>query len=368
MWFALREDPLSLGAMRAVLIVAHGVVELFFPYFDIVGHETDTALVDLLAEITPADVDERGLMEDRLRRFASAMHDGHAFVYDYETPAPSGVIAARFEARDGYPVVRRTGLVSAASDGFRHHLVTRMLTAIDDPIELTIESSEGAVQTVLLDPESDAADEALGPAPIDRATGWLDDVGAPTVQYINMSNTSDESLFAAIDDAIAGSATGMIVDMRGYPSGDHYAVVQRLIPGPFESPHFEIPVRTGPDALEVDASFYPLAGVDAYAGPMVLLVGNHAVSAAENFSIMLVGADRATVVGQQSAATNGNISGIMLPSGYMLAFTSMRVLYPDGSTFHGVGIVPDVEVPFDPVAYAQGEDPELTAALAELQP
>jgi C-terminal processing protease CtpA/Prc len=214
-----------------------------------------------------------------------------------------------------------------------------------------------------------ATNAALGSAPVIRQSDWLDDLGAPGLYYINVGNATTNALDVAIDAAIAGAATGMVVDMRGYPFDvDHYFVAQRLIPGSFDSPRFVVPVRTGPDVIEPQLSMYQLDGVDAYEGPMVLIVGHHSVSAAENFSIMLVAADRVTVVGRQSASTNGNISGIKLPGGFGLSFTSMNVLFPDGSTFHGVGIVPDVEVVPDPVAYAQGDDPELLAAIDVLTP
>jgi C-terminal processing protease CtpA/Prc len=50
------------------------------------------------------------------------------------------------------------------------------------------------------------------------------------------------------------------------------------------------------------------------------------------------------VVGRQSAGTNGNITGLMLPTGLGFSFTGLEVLFPDSSRFHGVGIVPDVLV------------------------
>lgn len=394
-WSVEYDSTLGLGEIRSALVIAYGAVELFFPYFDVVGHETDEALLELLTETDAADAEDRVLMQERLGRFSSALHDGHGFVEDLFAPFSAGVITARFEALDGYPVVRRTNqpglqpgdtileiegeptlawyaarypLVSAASEGYLHDLVTRMLTARSEPIELTIESALGMQQTLVIEPRNYIADQALGYSPVVRPTGWLDDLGAPGLYYLNMGESSDAALQAAIDAAIAGAATGMVVDMRGYPTGNHNAIAQRLIPGAFDSARYETPIWTGPDQHEDQLDVFSFEGLDAYAGPMVLLVGNHTVSAAENFALMLVGADRATVVGQQSASTNGNITGIGLPGGFVSMFTGLRVLFPDGSTFHGVGIVPDIEVAPDPVAYAQGDDPELLAAIDVLEP
>jgi C-terminal processing protease CtpA/Prc len=89
------------------------------------------------------------------------------------------------------------------------------------------------------------------------------------------------------------------------------------------------------------------------------------VSAAENFMQMLVGAGRlAGIVGEQpSAGTNGNITGIQLPGGFGFIYTGMRVLNPDGSRHHGVGIVPTVQTTLTAADLRDGVDRDLLAAI-----
>jgi C-terminal processing protease CtpA/Prc len=41
----------------------------------------------------------------------------------------------------------------------------------------------------------------------------------------------------------------------------------------------------------------------------------------------------------------------------------MQLLNPDGSSFHGTGIIPDIEVVPTAEEFARGDDPELKAAL-----
>src|SRR5262249_8300745 len=102
----------------------------------------------------------------------------------------------------------------------------------------------------------------------------------------------------------------------------------------------------------------------AYSGPIVLLTGPHAASAAENFMQLLVGAHRLqAVVGRQSAGTNGSATGLTLPGGFGFTFTRMEVRNPDGSPFHGVGIVPDIVVPMDARDLANGVDRDLLTAI-----
>jgi C-terminal processing protease CtpA/Prc len=70
-----------------------------------------------------------------------------------------------------------------------------------------------------------------------------------------------------------------------------------------------------------------------------------------------------TVVGQLSACTNGTVTSFWLPGNLSLTFTGMRLRNPDGSEFHGIGVVPDIEVQPTAAQFAAGEDPELQAAV-----
>ncbi|WP_174259957.1 S41 family peptidase [Myxococcus xanthus] len=90
-------------------------------------------------------------------------------------------------------------------------------------------------------------------------------------------------------------------------------------------------------------------------------------SSQENFSTMLVGANRVRVVGQRSAGTNGNITKLVLPDGFRFMYTGMEVLRPDRPTFHGVGIVPDEEIVPTTEDFATGRDATLLKAIDVLQ-
>ena len=84
------------------------------------------------------------------------------------------------------------------------------------------------------------------------------------------------------------------------------------------------------------------------------------------FSQMVRTSPNVTVMGQASAATNGNITYASLPGGFYQMFTGMRILDPDGAVFHGIGIQPDIEVLPTAADFAAGRDPELEAAVEEL--
>jgi C-terminal processing protease CtpA/Prc len=381
-------QDLDLGQMRADLVTVHGVVRRFWRYFPVVGDTLD----DRLLEVVPTvDGTDRRAMVRALGRLGEAMHDGHVFFGDRNGAAPAGYAAVIFDhLADGQPVVRGTSdagvhlgdaLVAvdgtpiadvyadllawhgAATDGYARDLASRELERLDGRVTWTLADPDGAERDVVVEPQSSDVAFALPFGPT-RANGRLDDLGAADVAYLNLDSEVTTTT-TQVNDALdaADGAAGLIVDMRGYPGVDHYAVARALIEGSYSSPRFLTNVWAGPDGGSVLEDAYPLSGHARYAGPVVLLVGPRTVSAAENFSTMLVGADAVTVIGRNSAGTNGNITGLVLPGGMYFTFTGMEVQYPDGSTFHGVGIVPDVEVVPTAADLRDGRDAEIEAAI-----
>lgn len=74
------------------------------------------------------------------------------------------------------------------------------------------------------------------------------------------------------------------------------------------------------------------------------LLDGSAISYAESFMGFIEHYDLATIVGQPSAGTNGNVNRFQVPGGYNITWTGMKVFKHDGSPLHGVGILPDVYV------------------------
>lgn len=73
------------------------------------------------------------------------------------------------------------------------------------------------------------------------------------------------------------------------------------------------------------------------------------------------------VIGEPTGGTTGNVAYHTLPGGYKFSFTGMYVDKPDGSRFHGVGIIPDITVKRTRMGIAAGKDETLDAALKYLQ-
>jgi hypothetical protein len=393
----MQPATITLGTARAALVVAHGALREFFPYFSVVGDTIDARLVETI-DALGATAPDRMTTLNALRRFGNAISDGHQFDFDYAPPTTAGYLPILVEDIAGEPVVRRSLAVgiapgdtitsiggvpaaqwyatelartSAATDGYRFNIATRRYTTLTGPIQLGLRDPDGNEKTIMFQPQPLSDWTALGFAPSARSAGPLTDLGAPDLYYINLDGgvlTSTADYDAAL--TAAASAKGLVIDMRGYPGIDHYHVAETLIQSGFSSPVFHVPHYRGPDVESFDDDTTQLSPVasPSFSGPIVLLVGHATVSAAENFSIMLVDAQRVKVMGRRSAGTNGNITGVQLPGSFGFSFTGMEVLHADAamSQFHGIGIVPDKETVLTAKAFRDGHDPELEEAVAWL--
>ena len=387
----------SRGVLRADLLIAHGVLRLFYPYLPEVGNQLDARLLETLQAVDDYSGSDRIAASQILRRFGEALRDGHHFV---NAPVPGVTLPAFLEYVGGRPMVRRSlvdgihpgdtivaldsrpidevyseelARTSAATDGHRFDLAERFVLSMSEPRSLTLQDTFGVQRTVSIDPQPQASrDAVIAPVESDRPSGTLADLGAPELYYLNLNAASTPTLDAAVqalDEANAGSL-GMILDMRGYFAFNHQDLAARLIQEPFNSPAFEHRVYVGPGEPTTVVDQYTIEPIEssAFGGPMVLLTGPHAVSASENFMQMLVGADRlVAVVGRQSAGTNGNVTGLTLPGGFIFSYSGLEVHNPDGSRFFGVGIVPDHEVPIRAEDLRDGIDRALLEAVCVLR-
>jgi C-terminal processing protease CtpA/Prc len=102
-----------------------------------------------------------------------------------------------------------------------------------------------------------------------------------------------------------------------------------------------------------------------FRGPVVLLTSSDSVSAAETFTMALLGREPHVVRG--GANTQGVFSDVLgrrLPNGWTFGLPNEIHLTKDGRAFDGTGVPPDVEIPIFPAEdLASGRDSGLDKAL-----
>src|SRR5262249_24993859 len=260
----VEDTPVGLGQLQAGLIIAHGALRMWYPYFDVVGDRIDERLAETLGSASQSVV-TRPAAVNLLRRFGDAIQDGHNFVRDYH-PAPVGYLGVRLENVDGLPVVRRSGTASinpgdtliaiggtpveqlyatqyartsAATDGYRFELATTHVLELAGPTNVQVSTPSGGANVVAVQPQSLSPTQSLGYAPSLRPGGPLNDLGAPNLYYINLAADvlTDITVFRSQLSAAANSS-GLVLDMRGYPGVSPYEVAQRLVTSELLSPIF----------------------------------------------------------------------------------------------------------------------------------
>jgi C-terminal processing protease CtpA/Prc len=101
--------------------------------------------------------------------------------------------------------------------------------------------------------------------------------------------------------------------------------------------------------------------------PMVVLVGNDTVSAAEMFAAGMQVRKRARIVGVASAGNTENLLAHNLPDGSRLWLAEYAYYLPDGSLLEGHGVQPDRVVDVAWWHFDPPDDPQVQAALQELK-
>lgn len=109
------------------------------------------------------------------------------------------------------------------------------------------------------------------------------------------------------------------------------------------------------------------ATANPYTKPVVCLIGPGAVSSGEGFVKMMKSLPHVTTVGLPTRGASGNPQPFPLEgTGIVVTFSRWVDLMPDGQTFEGRGIPPDVTVDEPTSAYAE-RDPTLEKALEVLR-
>lgn len=175
-----------------------------------------------------------------------------------------------------------------------------------------------------------------------------------------------------IDNFIAEnqSSQGIIIDLRHNGGGDltngleiaaRFADDRRLA--------FVNTPKTGPGKEDFGESYsYYLApqGPRQFTGPVVVLINDYSVSAAESLAMYLMTLPHVTFVGINTAGAVGERIEKEMPNGWIYSITAQLVTLPDGSSPEGPGISPDIEIMNTAEVMDRGVDTQLEAAIHQL--
>jgi len=365
--------------------IAWNVAQHFYPYFDVIQTDWPAALAEALrSAATDTRVDDYFIT---LSRFWAALHDGHGWVVGPQVNLLAPLIwdwvenqlvitvvksgAAPGVAR-GDRVLRINGkpaedalsgqeqLVSGATPQWI--LYRALLALVQCPnaaaktMQLEIEpyASPGTGRTIQLTCGTDTTWN-------EPRVGVVAEI-EPGIMYIDLNNLTEDAWSKAV--AGVSSAKGVVFDLRGYPQTFTY--LEHLGAQALSSAQWHVPTPGKPDRVDFTfrGSSWELPPLrPAIAGRRVFLTNGRAVSAAETVMGIVENYELAEIVGDTTAGTNGNINYVILPGGFSLGFTGMKVLKTDGSQHHGVGIHATIPASRTRKAIAEGRDEVLARGV-----
>ena len=162
-------------------------------------------------------------------------------------------------------------------------------------------------------------------------------------------------------------ASGIVIDLRGNPGG--LAAMLMGISGYFVSQPVTLGVmktRDGELRFVANPRLVNAAGerVDAFKGPLAILVDSMSGSASECFAGGMQSIGRARIFGQTSMGQALPALFDRLPNGDLLIHAYGDFVTANGTRLEGRGVIPDESVPLERADLLAGRDRTMEAALA----
>lgn len=192
----------------------------------------------------------------------------------------------------------------------------------------------------------------------------IDGICTYAIVNMRMLETVDiPFLFEQLEDVDA-----VVFDIRNYPQGTLWTLVNYLFEGPIHIANFTVPSIEYPGAFYWKTEIIGQGTASPYQGEVAIVFDERTLSQAEYTVMGLEQFEGAVKVGSRTAAADGNVSYISLPGNIRAVFTGLGTFYPDYSPTQRVGIQPHIEVTPTINGIREGKDEVMLRALQELLP
>jgi len=378
--FDYNQEELSLRLGNVINV--YNVFQHFYPYFDVINikwdDEFEKALLRCYSDKTPKD----HLVT--LQKFTAPLRDGHCYVacstlrfyappISWEWVENKLVITELYKEipnlQIGDVVTQIDGatpenyfkevnsLISAGTQSRLNYVANRMSLAGDKGSRLRLTVKDKPIDVIRGDVNYSLLKEKPRYKKIDDGIWYLN------IDRIEMDTIN--KLLPALEKCKA-----IICDARGYVKNNHDFITHLMKSDDTTSSWMQVPQIIYPDHEKITgyAKFNWISGMKAkkpYLGDkkVVYIIDGSSISYAESCMGYIEGYKLATIVGQPTAGTNGNINPFDLPGGYSVGWTGMKVLKHNGSQHHAIGIIPDIYVTKTIQGIKDGRDEFLEKAI-----
>lgn len=162
------------------------------------------------------------------------------------------------------------------------------------------------------------------------------------------------------------NSKGLICDLRGYPYKNqeilnHLLVEKDTVSNWLKIPQVRYPNRHKMEFIGKGWQLKPKS--PQFTSPTVFITDGRAMSWAESILLIVKHYNLATIIGQPSGGTNGDINSMILPNGSHFYFTGTKVTNFDGSQHFNIGVLPDIYVERTISGIREGKDEFLLKAI-----
>lgn len=384
----------NIGYQLLSLFRLWNAIQYYFPYKYLLKKDWNETLLENLPLFLKAA--DKADYEKALKRVLAEIHDAHGGIYGGNPP--HFVVPSMIRFIEGKAVVVENSAIKTNNKQIINHIlqpgdvIVRVNSEEVDSLVKRITSYISASNEASL-MRNIAVDELL----------WTND----TVLYVDyerngvvekaklrcfprnivqssiyqkpqplVSTLPSDILYLYMGSSIGGEvpqkihAKGMIIDLRGYPTGDKikgYWNYDVLYPSPTDFAMFTHGSILHPGLFAFSRpTKVGKENKDYYQGTKIILINELTQSHAEFMAMKYRCAPNTIVLGSQTAGADGNCSTIVLPGNFRATFTGLGVYYPDKSETQQIGIIPDIEIKNTIQGIREGCDEILEAAVRYL--
>jgi C-terminal processing protease CtpA/Prc len=366
------------------IINIYNVFQHFYPYFDVVDLNWEKEL-EIALKLAYNDTIQNDYL-NTLKKFTAKLKDGHIWVnsspdkniylppFQWEWVEHQLVITAVFDNKlelkigdiitkidNQYALEYFQEINSRISAGTQGWLEARastesLLGEKDSEITLTTSTNSYKIKRYLTRQEYFQKETQKN----------IYKVINDTIYYLNLDLIEMDTINKLLPHLEKSSA--IICDLRGYPNDNHDFISHLLGNNDTSKTWMQIPQIIYPNQKNITSYEYEgwkLKAKKPYLGnkKVVFIIDGSAISYAESYMSFIEGYKLATIIGQPTAGTNGNINPFRLHGGYNISWTGLKVLKHDGSQHHGIGILPNIYVEKTIEGVKQGRDEFLEKAI-----
>jgi C-terminal processing protease CtpA/Prc len=360
-------NPTILSVRLGNTINAYNVFQHFYPYFDVVDVDWDKELKKALLRCYSDKTDNDHLIT--LQKFTSPLKDGHIWVSggSYETNVPpiswewienklvitkvfnddinvkKGDVVSHINnqtTKDFFNEVNSR--ISAPTTGWLNYR-NKNISLFGNPnstITLTIENEK-----IKLNRDDDFYKKGKARSSVKKKAVYkkIED----NIYYLNLDLIEMDTIKMLLPQLKKSKA--IICDLRGYPNGNHDFISYLLKSDDTSTSWMQIPQVVYPNQEKLighENEGWLMKAKKPYLGDkkIVFIIDGSAISYAESYMGFIEGYKLATIIGQPTAGTNGNVNPFSLVGGYRVNWTGMKVLKHDGSQHHNIGVLPNVYI------------------------